>query len=188
MDATIRFHKSRMLLHLHSDGSYLSAPKYFSRAGGHFYLSNNAIDPLTGPHNGPVYVPAKIQKNVLRLAAEAEIGATYVHTREAINISNMLIGMGHPQTQTPTQVDNNTSVGFLNGTINIFFRNQPTCVRYYWVQDRTEQWQFYIHWSLGRGNIGNYHTKYFSPDHHKQVQGVYLHKPTKIMIPGSARV
>ena len=39
-NATIQFKASGMVLHIHSDGSYLSAPLSRSRAAGHFFLVN----------------------------------------------------------------------------------------------------------------------------------------------------
>jgi hypothetical protein len=39
-DAAIRFHKSDMILYIHSDTSYLSKAKARSRVGGYFYLGN----------------------------------------------------------------------------------------------------------------------------------------------------
>jgi hypothetical protein len=37
-DGSIRFHASGMILHLHSNASYLSEPKARSRVGGIFFL------------------------------------------------------------------------------------------------------------------------------------------------------
>jgi hypothetical protein len=37
-DATIRVHKSNMILYVHSNASHLSKPKAWSRVGGYFYL------------------------------------------------------------------------------------------------------------------------------------------------------
>jgi hypothetical protein len=37
-DATIRFYESDMVLHIHSDASYLSVSKAISHLGGIFYL------------------------------------------------------------------------------------------------------------------------------------------------------
>jgi hypothetical protein len=39
-DATIRYHASNMILHIHSDASYLSVPNSRSRLGGLFFLCN----------------------------------------------------------------------------------------------------------------------------------------------------
>jgi hypothetical protein len=37
LDAIIRYHASEMILNVHSDASYLSAPKAHSQAGGYFF-------------------------------------------------------------------------------------------------------------------------------------------------------
>jgi hypothetical protein len=41
-DATIRYHTSEMILHIHSDASYLSVSKAQSRLGGLFFLGNKS--------------------------------------------------------------------------------------------------------------------------------------------------
>ena len=48
-DATIRYHRSGMVLYLHTDASYLSEKKARSRMGGHFYLSSMPADPARRP-------------------------------------------------------------------------------------------------------------------------------------------
>jgi hypothetical protein len=40
LDATIRYHASDMILHIHSDASYLSVSNARSRLGGLFFLGN----------------------------------------------------------------------------------------------------------------------------------------------------
>jgi hypothetical protein len=40
-DATIRYHASDMILHIHSDASYLSVSNARSRLGGLFFLETN---------------------------------------------------------------------------------------------------------------------------------------------------
>ena len=131
--------------------------------------------------------PRKIQNHVLGLAAEVEIEGTHAKARESIPIYNILIDMVHPQPPTPIQVDNTMELGFTNGNIKQKMSKEINMC-YYWVQDQTEQRQFYIYWSLGRGNIGDYHTKNFFLDHHKQFRGVYLHNPMKRVSPDYARV
>ena len=51
-DATIRYTASDMALHIHSNGSYLSAPCSWSQAAGHFFLSSWPRD-ITKPDNPP---------------------------------------------------------------------------------------------------------------------------------------
>ena len=61
-DATIRYHASGMILHAHSDASYLSEPKARSQVGGHFYLSTKPSTDGSpdGPLNGPVHTVSSI--------------------------------------------------------------------------------------------------------------------------------
>ena len=70
-NATICYHKSDKVLHIHSDGSYLSAPKAISRSRGHFFLSSHSPDPAKCTINGSIHVIAKILRNIMGLAEEA---------------------------------------------------------------------------------------------------------------------
>ena len=70
-NSTIRYRKINMVLHIHSDGSYLSALKDRSRAGGHFFLSSHSPDPAKCTLNGPIHLITKILRNVMVSAAEA---------------------------------------------------------------------------------------------------------------------
>ena len=81
-NATIRYRKSDMVLHIHSDGSYLSALKVRSRASGHFFLYLHSPDPAKFTLNGPIHLIAKIICNEMGLAEEAEIGALYTNGQE----------------------------------------------------------------------------------------------------------
>ena len=92
-----------MILAVHSDTSYLSKPKAQSRAGGHFFLSNNTQLPA---NNGAIHNIAHIIKNVMSLSTEAELTVSYIMAREAVYIQNILNKMGHKQPPTPMQTDN----------------------------------------------------------------------------------
>jgi hypothetical protein len=90
-DATILYHASNMVLYLHSNASYLLASKACSRAGGHFFLSDNPPDPKQAPsqqpsHNGPVHTTCQIMRKVLASAAKAKIGALFLNGQEALPI------------------------------------------------------------------------------------------------------
>jgi hypothetical protein len=63
-------HASDMILHIHSDASYLSENESKIRAGGFFYMgSNNKTDKkLT---NGAIFIISKVLKHVMSSAAEA---------------------------------------------------------------------------------------------------------------------
>ena len=182
-DAVIRYHASDMILHNHSDGSYLSEPKARSRVGGHFFLSQNPTDPTKPPttpprNNGPIHTTCNILRHVMASAAEAEVGALFVNGQDAIPLRNTLIELGHPQPPTPIQTDNSTAAGFANDTIKQK-RSKAMDMRFYWIKDRVEQGQFLIYWRPGSENLGDYFTKHHSPSHHRLMRPVFLNpEPT----------
>ena len=67
--------------------------------------------------NAPIFVLAKVIKNVMASAAEAEVGALYMNAQEAVPFRTCLIEMGHPQPATPLKTDNMTVKGIIAGTI-----------------------------------------------------------------------
>jgi hypothetical protein len=174
-DAAIRYHKSEMILYVHSDASYLSEPQARSRVGGYFYLGNTN-EPADNPKpNGPIHVEARILKNIMAAASEAEIAGTFHNGQETVHIRQILAELGHPQAQ-PTQmtVDNSTADGFANKRLKIK-RSKAIDMRFYWVQDRVEQGDFGVRWSSGKTNHADYFTKHHSPSHHIAVRPTYLY-------------
>ena len=105
---------------------------------GNFFLR---IKPKPGtpyssaPLNGPIHVISKITKNVMESAAEAEIGAGYINTREVLPIRVCLEEMVHPQLPTPLEVDNTTAVDFANKTIKQKM-SKSIDMRFCWIRDR----------------------------------------------------
>ena len=132
-----------MILHIHSDGSYLSDPKACNHAGGHFFLSSNTSDPAKCPPNEPVHVIAKILCNVMGSVDETEAGDSYLNGQESIPLLQSLEEMGNPQHPTPMQVYNTFSVGFANDTIKQKL-SKAIDMQFYWIQDRSKQGQFII--------------------------------------------
>eukprot|EP00804_Cyclotella_cryptica_P006508 CCRYP_012778-RE/>CCRYP_012778-RE protein AED:0.38 eAED:0.42 QI:0/-1/0/1/-1/1/1/0/296 len=102
-DVVLTYKASDMILGVHSDASYLSEPNARSRAGGHFFLSNNAAVP---PNNGAILNIAHIIKHVMASATEAKLGALYITAREAVYLRIILEELGHRQPATPIQTDN----------------------------------------------------------------------------------
>ncbi len=74
-----------MILNIHSDASYLSAPKARSRAGGYFFLGSLPHDGDPIRLNGAIHITCTILKLVAALAAEAELGALFLNAQEAKN-------------------------------------------------------------------------------------------------------
>jgi hypothetical protein len=154
--AVLTFRRSGMVLAIHSDAGYLNEPNARSRAGGHFFLSEDVEDP---PNNGAIHNNAEIIKAVMSSAAEAEIGSAYQNARKGVEIRNILQEMGHKQPPTPMQIDNSTADGICN------LRVQPKQtkamdMRFHWLRDREAQEQFRIYWRPGKVNRGDYWTKH----------------------------
>jgi hypothetical protein len=74
-DATIRYHASDMILHIHSDASYLSVSNARSRLGGLFLLGNKS--PEQDTLNGSILNITSFIKNVVASASESEVGACF---------------------------------------------------------------------------------------------------------------
>ena len=177
-NATIRYHASGMVLHVHSDVSYLSAPCSRSRAAGHFFLSSWPRD-ITKPDdpppkgNSPIFTVCKTLRNVMASAAETELGALFYTCQEAVALRHALIEMGHKQPPTPVATDNSTALGIVTSSIKQK-RSKAMDMRFHWVQDRVKQNQFLVYWAPGNTNLADYFSKHHPPHHHKKMRHKYL--------------
>jgi hypothetical protein len=70
-----------MILHIHSDASYLSENEAKIRAGGFFYMGNTTKNDKKLTH-GAILIISKVLKHVMSSAAEAEIGAVFINAKE----------------------------------------------------------------------------------------------------------
>jgi hypothetical protein len=180
-DAVIRYHASGMVLHLHSDASYLSEPKARSQAGGIFFLSSPLSDPTQAPaptdtpppSNGALHILSSIMPMVLSSATEAELGALFYNAKEACMLRTTLSEMGHPQPATPIQTDNAVASGIANDKVKQR-RSKAIDMRFYWIKDRVKNGEFLIHWRKGIDNDADYFTKHHSPSHHRLLRSRYL--------------
>ena len=161
-----------MVLYIHTDTFYLSESEARSRAGGYFYLGHQPSknDSII---NGPIHIVSTILRNVMALAAEAEVGAAFLNAQQACALCTTLIKMGHKQPPTPIQTDNNVAQGILQGTVKQK-RSKAIDMRFYWLKDRIAQGQFTIHWKPASTNYADYYTKHFAPSHHIGVRPLYL--------------
>ena len=112
-----------------SDASYLSKPHAHSRAGGHFFLSNEATIPA---NNDAVLNIAHIINHVMTSATEAELAALYIMAQEGLYIRIVLTEMGHKQPSTPLQADNATAETVCNGNIQPI-QTKAMDMRFHWL-------------------------------------------------------
>ncbi len=107
----ITYNASKMILAIHSYPGYCNEKNARSRAGGHFFLSNDETFP---PNNSAILWNTTSIKTGMSLAAEAKLGASYLNTKEAVYLQQILEEMGHPQPKTPIQTDDTTAEGIIN--------------------------------------------------------------------------
>ncbi len=117
-----------MVLAGHSNASYLSETNARSRAGGHFFMSNNDAIPN---NKGAILRISQIIKAVMSSVAEAKIGALYINCKEAIPTWHTLEFLGHKQPPTPMQTDNTTALGVVNN--NIMKKLKSMNMKYHWL-------------------------------------------------------
>lgn len=170
--AIIIYNASKMILAAHGDAGYCDKKNARSRAGGHFFLSNDKIFP---PNNSAIQTNAMIIKAVMSSAAEAELGALYLNAKEAVYLQQILDEMGYPQPKTPIQTDNTTGEGVINNKIQLK-RNKAMDMRFHWLRDHEAQGQFRIYWRPGGTNLADYFTKHHPPAHHVNVRAELLTK------------
>ena len=96
-----------MVLHIHSDASYLFVRGARSRSAGCFYLSDpspapdfNHTDPVTDlpPINGAVHIICTILINVIVSTTKTKVGVIFINIQDAVSIRHTLEDSGHLQT------------------------------------------------------------------------------------------
>ena len=128
-----------MILEVHSYAAYLVAPNARSRAGGYDFLGTNDCTQF----NAPVLVLARIIKNIMAFATEAEIGSLYMNAQEANPLRICLNNLGHKQPPTPLITDNITSCDIIRGTMKQKMM-KAIDMRFNWLKYCVEQKQFNI--------------------------------------------
>jgi hypothetical protein len=162
-----------MILHIHSDASYLSVSNAWSRLGGLFFLGNKPPEQET--LNGSIINVAAVIKNVVASAAESEVGACSHNAQSGALLRVTLTELGHTQTPTPLRTDNSTAFGILNEKIKQK-RSKAMDMRYHWLTNRVRKKEVDVYWRPGRENLGDYHTKHHSAQHQKDMRQLILHE------------
>ena len=88
-----------MVLHIHSDTSYLSESEAHSYTAAIYFLGNNFADrtkPCMILTNGIIHVLCNILKNVMFFAKEAEIEATFLTAKDTLPLRVSLTEWGIP--------------------------------------------------------------------------------------------
>ena len=98
-------------------------------------------------------------KYVVSSAAEAEMTALFLTTKEMVPLRHTLTEMGWKQPPSPLQSETSTAVGMTNCTL-IPHRSKSWDLRLNWLRCREAQGQFRIYWDKGPNNNGDYSTNH----------------------------
>lgn len=82
----VRYTASNMILHIHSDVSYLLESKARSRAVGICFISSTPRSESTPTLNGAIYVASIILKNALAFTTEVELAALLYNVQDAFTL------------------------------------------------------------------------------------------------------
>jgi hypothetical protein len=178
-DATIRYHASDMVLHIHSDASYLSVSNTRSHLGGLFFLGNKF--PKQETLNGSILNVAAIIKNVVASAAESEVGACFHNAQSGAPLRVRLAKLGHKQPPKPLRTDSSTAFSIVKKTIEQKL-SKAMDMRYHWLTNRVRQKQFDVYWRPGRENLDDYHTTHHSAQHQKDMRHLILHEANSLQV------
>ena len=127
-----------MILNIHSDVSYLSAPRARSQVAGYYFLGSVPTDDTPIKLNKAILVFCGILKFVVASTAEAELGALFLNCKEGKIQRLILEELSHPQPPTPIHCDNATATGIANDTVKKQ-RARSMEMRFFWVTDQVKQ-------------------------------------------------
>jgi hypothetical protein len=191
------FIASDMILHVHSNASFLSAPKAWSCFAGYHFLSHRPCNPSIlpnsneppPPHNGTINVPCQIMHKVLSSAAEAKLAGMYYNGKEACLVHVVCLEeLGHPQPAMLIQTDSSTATtGIATDTVKQK-RSKVIDMHFYWIRDHVRQGQFHVFWKCGHMNKADYYMKHHPAKHHQLVQSTYLFNPADHASPNTLTV
>jgi hypothetical protein len=163
-----------MVLNVHSDTSYLSAPRARSHASGYFFLGSLPVNSNPIKLNGAIHITCIILKLVAAFAAKAKLGALFLNAQEAKVLHLTLAKLGHPQPPTPIHIDNTTTISIIKNTIKCQC-SRAMEMRYFWLLDGKTQQYFSFYYQPRQENLGNYPSKHHMADIHQHVRPYYVH-------------
>jgi len=174
-NASLVIRPSDMILHAHSDASYLSESNARSRIGGIMFLGNKTPDP-TAPQNAAIEFFSTIIDVRVSSAAEAEYAALFNVAKECEPLRETLRDLGYPQPATVITCDNQCAVSIAHDTVKQK-RSKAVDMRFHWIRDRIRQGHFHVEWQPGSTNLADFFTKAHSCKHHAAVRHLYVHDP-----------
>jgi hypothetical protein len=121
-----------MILHIHSDASYLPVSNARSRLGGLFFCGDKS--PEQDKLNCSMLNVASVINNVVASDAESEVGVCFHNAQSGAPLRVTLTELGHIQPPTPLRTENSTVFGIWNETIKQKISKAMDMI-YHWLAD-----------------------------------------------------
>ena len=112
-------------------------------------------------------------KHAMSAASKAEIAGAFLSAKLGAPERMCLLEMGHPQPETPLEMDNTTAYGTLTKQLMPKL-SKATDMRFLWLWDRANKNQFHLCWKKGEHNKADCFTKHHPAVHHKKARSFYL--------------
>jgi hypothetical protein len=124
-------------------------------------------------NNGTVLNILQIIQAVMSSAAEAELGALFIHAKTTVLMGQMLTELGHIQPRTPMQTNNAMAHALLTNKL-LPKALKAMDMRFHWLRCCNAQDQFHYYWRSSIQNLADYFTKHHPTSHHKSVHPTIL--------------
>ena len=157
-NATIRYHKSNMILMTYTYATYLILPEDRSRIAGNYYFTNLMLDYSKG---NPTPTEWRNLKTVVSSLSESGTGGTIKNAQNAIPLRYIIetVYLYHQPTKgTPIATNNFTPQGILTSFVKPR-KSKTLNMIYHWLEDRIFQKQIQLIWKQGICNWYDYFTK-----------------------------
>eukprot|EP00804_Cyclotella_cryptica_P006782 CCRYP_019520-RA/>CCRYP_019520-RA protein AED:0.42 eAED:0.42 QI:0/0/0/1/0/0/4/0/407 len=168
-DAMIAFRASNMILAVHSDASYLSETKARSRAGGHFFLSEDNPSPC---NNDAILNLAQIIKPVIQTRCTVHQCTWKQYHNDTFSMNWDIHNLQLPyKLTTPQPLEWSPTSSNQNAP------KQWTCVFIGSIVEKIKT----SFAPTGTTNLADYVTKHHPAIHHQAVRHIYRTTPTKLL-------
>jgi hypothetical protein len=104
-----------MILHMHSDASYLSVSNACSHLGGLFFCGDTP--PKEDTFNGSILNVVSVINSMVASADESDVGACFHNAQIGAPLRVTLTELGHTQPATQPRTKKATAFGILNETM-----------------------------------------------------------------------
>jgi hypothetical protein len=142
-ETKIRYHASAMILHIHSDASYLSENEAKSRAG--FFKHGQQQQRRKKNYQRGKFDHQQGSQTCDVVSSRGRNWSSFHKRQRRSSHQENIRRIGAHTAPVPMETDNTTATGNSNATIKQK-RTKTMDMHSYWIKDRVKQGQFNVYW------------------------------------------